>query len=199
MNIFIKLFIPFMEEAFREIFTHTRFAACDLQSDWSLEVGRPTVAIVDYFGLSFLSDEKIATLNKVVVLYEPDKAIPSNKLNRPHVSYVSVNDKFLDENILYKLITTPGFTFSSEHPNIMFDDVTLNHRERMVCFYLCEGHRTGDIAKTLGLSEKSVATYKYNAMNKLNVKDPAGLSKKLRYYFRRCGPAVLPAENLAQR
>ncbi len=53
----------------------------------------------------------------------------------------------------------------------------LSSRERQVLQMLAEGHTTADIAATLSLSKKSVETYRARMMEKLEIRDFAGLVK----------------------
>jgi DNA-binding NarL/FixJ family response regulator len=53
----------------------------------------------------------------------------------------------------------------------------LTHRERQVLTLIGEGQPTRQIAATLGVSVKTVETYRRQLMNKLEVKSVAGLTK----------------------
>lgn len=54
----------------------------------------------------------------------------------------------------------------------------LTHRERQVLTLIGEGQPTRQIAATLGVSVKTVETYRRQLMNKLEVKSVAGLTKQ---------------------
>jgi DNA-binding NarL/FixJ family response regulator len=54
---------------------------------------------------------------------------------------------------------------------------SLSSREREVLQLVVEGHTSADIARRLSLSPKTVETYRYRIMRKLNIDDLASLVK----------------------
>ena len=54
---------------------------------------------------------------------------------------------------------------------------TLSHRERQILKLVCDGRSSAEIGRTLGLSPKTVDTYRSRLMQKLQVADLAGLIK----------------------
>ena len=57
------------------------------------------------------------------------------------------------------------------------DKRTLTDREREILHLLAEGQRTKEIAATLGISTKTVETYRSRIMLKLGIDNLAGLVK----------------------
>lgn len=80
---------------------------------------------------------------------------------------VAAGERFIDPRIRNAVLTEQGLPTDPFAP--------LSPREREVMELLCEGLGNNDIARRLGLSEKTVSTHKANILVKLGIKSLAEL------------------------
>jgi DNA-binding NarL/FixJ family response regulator len=80
--------------------------------------------------------------------------------------------RYLSKQLIDIVLDQVAHQTASENPLEL-----LSSRERQVLQMLAEGHAIADIATTLSLSAKTVETYRARMMEKLDIRDLAGLIK----------------------
>lgn len=102
------------------------------------------------------------------------KACAASELLRA-VRDVARGKRYLGNAVAQKMalgnLTSEGSPFDSLSP-----------RELEIALLLCQGLRMEDIAKRLSVSPKTIATHKYRAFEKLDVRDGIGLSRLAAQY-----------------
>ncbi len=92
------------------------------------------------------------------------------------VREVMCGRRFLEPTIVEALETRPVEV--GQQGSLLFDRYDgLTRREQEVLKLLAEGHKTGAVAESLGISRKTADTHRYNVMRKLEAETTAQLIK----------------------
>jgi len=196
-NVILVSKVPIVMESIKKAFPFDYNIGCFCNLDNKvcslLENKKLDLVIIDicYYCCERSAAESFQKTNNIVLLLEPDTIICIEKLvNSKIKGIISKKENFNDICKAFNQIVDQKKMYVSkciieDYFNLMPNIRYLSERETVILQLLGQGKKPAGIAQELFISVKTVETYRYKIMDKLNINDSENLYRYAHYFNQR--------------